>query len=98
MHTCTLAQHVGYRAKANGSKGLTISLGFSHDVEMEFPEGVTAELDKQGVNIKLSSANKETVTQFAADIRKYRPPEPYKGKGVHYLGEQILRKEGKKGK
>ena len=89
---------VGYRAKANGSKGLTLSLGFSHDVEMEFPEGVTAELDKQGVNIKLSSANKETVTQFAADIRKYRPPEPYKGKGVHYLGEQILRKEGKKGK
>ena len=89
---------VGYRAKLDGSKGITLSLGFSHDVVMEFPEGVKAEVDKAGTGIKITGPNKEHVTQFAADIRKYRPPEPYKGKGVHYLGEQIIRKEGKSGK
>merc|ERR1719231_24553 len=88
---------VGYRAKLDGSKGIVLSLGFSHDVTMAFPDGVKAEVDKAGTGVKITGPNKEHVTQFAADIRKYRPPEPYKGKGVHYLGEQIIRKEGKSG-
>ncbi|MGF1463186.1 MAG: 50S ribosomal protein L6 [Maricaulaceae bacterium] len=85
---------VGYRAQMQGTK-LKLSLGFSHDVLVEPPEGVKIEAPKP-TEIKLSGADKQAIGQAAADIRKYRPPEPYKGKGIKYAGEQIRRKEGKK--
>lgn len=85
---------VGYRAAVQG-KTLNLQLGFSHDVDMEIPEGVTVKVDKN-TELEISGANKSQVGQFCAEIRKLRPPEPYKGKGVRYQGEQILRKEGKK--
>lgn len=84
---------VGYRAEVRGN-GLVLSVGFSHQVELPFPEGVTGTVEK-GV-ITLTSANKETLGQYAANVRAVRPPEPYKGKGIHYKGEYIIRKQGKK--
>ncbi len=85
---------VGYRAQATtGSIGLT--LGFSHPVELAVPDGVTVETPSQ-TQIIIKGADKQKVGQVAADIRNYRPPEPYKGKGVRYANEQILRKEAKK--
>ncbi|MFV0431797.1 MAG: 50S ribosomal protein L6 [Alphaproteobacteria bacterium] len=86
---------VGYRAQAKGPKNLTLSLGFSHDVEYEAPEGVTFETPDQ-TTIKISGASAQSVGQVAAEIRSFRPPEPYKGKGVKYADEVIIRKEGKK--
>ncbi|MFV0322648.1 MAG: 50S ribosomal protein L6 [Alphaproteobacteria bacterium] len=86
---------VGYRAQAKGPKSLTLALGFSHDVEYEAPEGVTFETPDQ-TTIKISGSNAQKVGQVAAEIRGFRPPEPYKGKGVKYADEVILRKEGKK--
>jgi len=85
---------VGYRAKAQGSK-LNLTLGFSHPVDHEMPEGVTVETPSQ-TEIILKGADKQKVGQVAAEIRAYRPPEPYKGKGVRYAGEHIIRKEAKK--
>lgn len=84
---------VGYRAAVKG-QSIALTLGFSHPVEYPLPDGVKAQVDKEG-RIHLSSADKALLGRVAADIRAYRPPEPYKGKGVRYLGEHIIRKEGK---
>jgi large subunit ribosomal protein L6 len=85
---------VGYRAKATGST-LNLTLGFSHPVDYELPEGVKAETPSQ-TDIVLKSTNKQLLGQVAAEIRAFRPPEPYKGKGVRYADEHIRRKEAKK--
>ena len=85
---------VGYRAQAQG-KTVNLTLGFSHPVNYELPEGITAETPSQ-TEIVIRGIDKQRVGQVAADIRAYRPPEPYKGKGVKYAGEHIVRKEAKK--
>ncbi len=85
---------VGYRAAMKGS-ALSLQLGFSHDVDIPAPEGVTFAVPKQ-TEIRISGIDKQLVGEMAARIRKIRPPEPYKGKGVRYAGEQVRRKEGKK--
>ena len=85
---------VGYRAQAQGSK-LNLTLGFSHPVEYMLPEGVTAETPNQ-TTVVLRSADKQLLGQAAAEIRQFRPPEPYKGKGVRYQDEYVLRKQAKK--
>ena len=85
---------VGYRAQAQGNK-LNLTLGFSHPVVYELPEGVSAETPSQ-TDIVLKSADKQLLGQAAAEIRAYRPPEPYKGKGVRYADEYVRRKEAKK--
>ena len=85
---------VGYRAQAQG-KTLNLSLGFSHPVVYEMPEGVSVATPSQ-TEIVLTGADKQAVGQAAAEIRGYRPPEPYKGKGVRYVGEQVIMKEAKK--
>lgn len=85
---------VGYRAQAQG-KVLNLTLGFSHPVNHELPEGIVAETPTQ-TEIVIKGADKQVVGQVAAEIRGYRPPEPYKGKGIKYVGEQIIRKEAKK--
>ncbi len=84
----------GYRAAVNG-KNLVLNLGFSHDVVYAIPEGITVLCEKP-TSIKVSGVDKRKVGQVCAEIRTWRPPEPYKGKGVKFEGEQILRKEGKK--
>jgi large subunit ribosomal protein L6 len=84
---------VGYRAAARGS-GLTIQVGYSHPVEVEAPEGITLEVASP-TRINVSGADKQMVGQVAANIRAIRKPEPYKGKGIRYAGEQIRRKAGK---
>ncbi|MBX3596209.1 MAG: 50S ribosomal protein L6 [Rhizobiaceae bacterium] len=85
---------VGYRAAMQG-KNLQLALGFSHDVVYETPEGITITVPKP-TEITVSGIDKQRVGQVAAEIREYRGPEPYKGKGVRYAGERIVRKEGKK--
>lgn len=85
---------VGYRAAMQG-KNVQLSLGFSHEVVYEVPEGVEVACPKP-TEIVVSGINKQKVGQVAAEIRSYRPPEPYKGKGVKYADETIFRKEGKK--
>ncbi|ODT30802.1 MAG: 50S ribosomal protein L6, partial [Kaistia sp. SCN 65-12] len=85
---------VGYRAAMQG-KNLQLSLGFSHEVVYEAPEGITLATPKP-TEITVSGIDKQKVGQVAAEIREYREPEPYKGKGVRYEGEKIVRKEGKK--
>jgi len=85
---------VGYKAAAKG-KVLNLALGFSHPIDHELPEGVTAETPTP-TEIILKSVNKQLLGQVAANVRGYRPPEPYKGKGVRYADETILRKEAKK--
>lgn len=85
---------VGYRAQAQGNK-LNLTLGFSHPVVHDIPEGVTVETPSQ-TEIILRGIDKQVIGQTAAEIRAYRPPEPYKGKGVKYAGERIIRKEAKK--
>ncbi|PYE31753.1 LSU ribosomal protein L6P [Idiomarina fontislapidosi] len=85
---------VGYRAQAQGKK-LNLTLGFSHPVEFEIPEGITIETPSQ-TEVVVKGANKQLVGQVAANIRAYRKPEPYKGKGVRYSDEQVRRKEAKK--
>lgn len=87
---------IGYRAQLNGSV-LSLNVGFTHPVEMPLPSGVKASIEKQTI-ITLSCSDKQLLGQFAADIRGIKPPEPYKGKGIKYSGEKILRKEGKTGK
>ncbi|MGB0921076.1 MAG: 50S ribosomal protein L6 [Alphaproteobacteria bacterium] len=89
-----LIQGVGYRAQMKG-KTLNLQLGFSHDVNIEAPEGVDVKCDSQ-TEVTISGIDKQKVGQFAAEVRGWRPPEPYKGKGVRYADEFILRKEGKK--
>jgi len=85
---------VGYRAQAKG-KVLNLSLGFSHPVDYELPEGVTAATPSQ-TEIVINGSDKQKVGQVAAEIRAFRPPEPYKGKGVRYADEVVVRKEAKK--
>lgn len=85
---------VGYRAALQG-KNLQLALGFSHDVIYEPPQGITIAVPKP-TEIVVSGIDKQVVGQVAAEIREYRGPEPYKGKGVKYAGERIVRKEGKK--
>ena len=87
-------QGVGYRAQVQGKK-LLLSLGFSHEVTQEIPEGIDVKCPDQ-THIVISGMKKSKVGQFAADVRSFRPPEPYKGKGVRYAGEYVVRKEGKK--
>ena len=87
-------QGVGYKAQAQGSN-LVLSLGFSHDVNYAVPEGIEIKTP-QPTQIQISGSDNQKVGQVAAEIRSYRPPEPYKGKGVRYKGEYIIRKEGKK--
>lgn len=89
-----LLQGVGYRAQAQGKK-LNLSLGFSHPVEYEVPESITVECPTQ-TEIVVKGADKQLVGQVAANIRAYRKPEPYKGKGVRYADEHVRRKEAKK--
>ncbi|MEL7197473.1 MAG: 50S ribosomal protein L6 [Pseudomonadota bacterium] len=85
---------VGYRAKAQG-KTLKLELGFSHDVDLAVPEGLEVKTPDQ-TTVEISGIDKQAVGQFAAEIREYRKPEPYKGKGIKYRGEYVFRKEGKK--
>ncbi len=87
---------VGYRAQLAGS-GLTLALGFSHPVRIAAPEGITFEVPAPN-RIVVRGIDKQAVGQVAADIRSIRKPEPYKGKGVRYAGERVLRKAGKTGK
>ena len=88
---------VGYRAEALSPTQLRLALGFSHPVIMDAPEGITFEVPTQ-TRIIVKGIDKEVVGQVAANIRAVRKPEPYKGKGVRYLGEKVLRKAGKTGK
>ena len=88
---------VGYKAQPSGKK-LILSLGFSHNIEFAVPEGVTIDLDKENKNvIVIKGVDKELLGETAARIRKYRRPEPYKGKGIRYVGERVHRKAGKSG-
>ena len=87
-------QGVGYRVKATGNV-INLTLGFSHPVDYELPEGVKAETPSQ-TEIVLKSADKQKLGQVASEIRAFRPPEPYKGKGVRYADEYVRRKEAKK--
>lgn len=89
-----LLNGVGYRAAAQGKK-LNLVLGFSHPIEYQLPEGVVAETPSQ-TEIVLTSIDKQRLGQAAAEIRAFRPPEPYKGKGVRYADEHVRRKEAKK--
>jgi large subunit ribosomal protein L6 len=88
---------VGYRAAAQGSDAIELALGFSHPVRVQAPTGVTFEVP-QPTRIVVRGFDKQLVGQVAADIRKIRKPEPYKGKGVRYAGERIVRKAGKSAK
>ena len=85
---------VGYRANAQGNK-LKLQLGYSHDVDLDVPEGLEVKTPDQ-TTIEISGIDKQAVGQLAAEIRRWRKPEPYKGKGIRYRGEYIFRKEGKK--
>ena len=85
---------VGYRAAVQG-KNLQLALGYSHDVQYPIPDGVKIECPKP-TEIIISGSNRQQIGQIAAEIRRFRPPEPYKGKGVKYAEERIVRKEGKK--
>lgn len=89
-----LIEGVGYRAQVQG-KTLVLQLGFSHDVNYPIPQGIEIKCENP-TTVTISGADRRLVGQVAAEIRSYRPPEPYKGKGVRYAGEFILRKEGKK--
>ena len=88
---------VGYRAEAQGPSGLRLNLGFSHPVNVTAPEGITFEVPAP-TQVIVAGIDKEVVGQVAANIRSIRKPEPYKGKGVRYAGERVLRKAGKAGK
>lgn len=88
---------VGYRAEMNGPK-LVLYLGYSHPIEVDPPEGISFAVEAKTRQVFVRGFNKEDVGQTAANIRELRPPEPYHGKGMHYLGEKIRRKPGKSGK
>ncbi len=88
---------VGYRASLQG-KSLVLNVGYSHSVVFEPPEGISFEVDKSGRELVVNGISKEMVGEIAARIRRVRPPEPYKGKGIRYLNERIRRKAGKAGK
>ncbi len=88
---------VGYRAELDG-KNLIVNVGFSHPVVVEPPVGIDFDVDTKARQIKVIGYDKQVVGQVAANIRKLRPPEPYKGKGIRYQGEYVRRKPGKAGK
>jgi len=88
---------VGYRGEMNGPK-LVLYLGFSHPIVLEPPQGISFDVDAKTRQVFVRGFDKENVGQIAANIRELRPPEPYHGKGLHYLGEKIRRKPGKSGK
>ena len=88
-------QGVGYKAEAKG-KGINLVVGLSHQVQVDAPEGISFKLDSPTL-LKVEGISKELVGQVAAEIRNVRPPEPYKGKGIRYQGEQVRRKAGKTG-
>jgi large subunit ribosomal protein L6 len=88
---------VGYRAEMKG-KNLVLYMGYSHPVEMEPPAGISFDVDQKARQVFVRGFDKELVGQIAANVRSVRPPEPYHGKGLHYLGEKIRRKAGKAGK
>ena len=88
---------VGYRAQAKGQSSLELQLGFSHPISVDAPEGISFDVPEP-TRIIVSGIDKQIVGQVAADIRSYRKPEPYKGKGVRYLGEHVVRKAGKAAK
>ena len=88
---------VGYRAEMKG-KTLVLYMGYSHPVEMEPPAGISFDVDQKARQVFVRGFDKEEVGQVAANVRNVRPPEPYHGKGLHYLGEKIRRKAGKSGK
>jgi large subunit ribosomal protein L6 len=88
---------VGYRAEVSGDN-LVLNVGYSHPVVFEPPKGISFDVDMRARQIKVFGYDKQAVGQVAADIRKVRPPEPYKGKGIRYQGEHIRRKPGKAGK
>jgi large subunit ribosomal protein L6 len=88
---------VGYRAEMN-AKNLVLHMGYSHPVEMEPPAGISFDVDQKTRHVFVRGFDKELVGQVAANVRNVRPPEPYHGKGLHYLGEKIRRKAGKAGK
>ena len=90
-------QGVGYRATAKGSNALELALGYSHPVNIEAPDGIEFEVPQQ-TQILVKGIDKQLVGQVAADIRKWRKPEPYKGKGIRYAGERVIRKAGKAAK
>jgi len=87
-------QGVGYRAKASG-KTINLTVGYSHPIDYKLPEGITADTPSQ-TEITISGVDKQLVGQVAAEIREFRPPEPYKGKGIRYVDERVYRKEAKK--
>jgi large subunit ribosomal protein L6 len=84
---------VGYRAEVKGNE-IVLNVGFSHPVNLTIPEGISAEVVKSAIT--LTGSDKDALGQFAADVRKVKKPEPYKGKGIRYQGEHIIRKQGKK--
>ncbi len=86
---------VGYRANAQGPRKLKLQLGYSHDVDFDVPEGIEVKTP-DNTTVEISGIDKQKVGQVAAEIRRWRKPEPYKGKGIKYRGEFIFRKEGKK--
>ena len=88
---------VGYRAEMNG-KNLVLYMGYSHPVEVEPPAGISFDVEQKARQVFVRGFDKELVGQIAANVRNVRPPEPYHGKGLHYLGEKIRRKAGKAGK
>ncbi len=87
---------VGYRCEQRGTE-LTFSLGYSHTIVLNVPDGITAEVDKNQTKVKIKGIDKQLVGQVAAQIRSYKKPEPYKGKGVKYAEETVRRKVGKSG-
>jgi large subunit ribosomal protein L6 len=91
-------QGVGYRVDLQGDQSLLLQLGFSHNVRIAPPEGITFEVDSRTKVITVNGIDKELVGQVAAEIRAWRPPEPYKGKGIRYVGERVRHKAGKAGK
>lgn len=91
-------QGVGYRVDLQGDQSLLLELGFSHKVRIAPPEGIQFDLDPRSKVISVSGVDKELVGQVAAEIRGWRPPEPYKGKGIRYVGEYVRHKAGKAGK
>ena len=97
FQTVLEVEGVGYRAAMLG-KNLVMVVGYSHPVEMVPPAGIAFEVDKTGRVITINGIDKELIGQMAAEIRRLRPPEPYKGKGIRYRGEKIRRKAGKTGK
>jgi large subunit ribosomal protein L6 len=98
FHKQLEVQGVGYRVDLQGDQSLLLQLGFSHNVCIAPPEGITFDVDSRTKVITVRGADKELVGQVAAEIRAWRPPEPYKGKGIRYVGEYVRHKAGKAGK